>query len=74
MSKNKFWLFMILGILTGVFLTGVLEWFNFNISLVNIFQIVLGEPNFVSVIIILVVTLLFSYFVMSSLYKKFVKP
>lgn len=64
---------MILGILSGVFLTGVLEWFNLNISLDNIFQVVPGEPNSISVIIVLVITLLFSYFVISSLYKKFVK-
>ncbi|WP_411955069.1 hypothetical protein ACKXGF_04690 [Alkalibacillus sp. S2W] len=72
MSKSKFWLYMGLGIISGIFLTGILEWFNLGISLGDIFQVVPGEPNSISVIIVLVVILLFSYFVISSLYKKFV--
>ena len=73
MSKTKFTLYIILGAVGGIFILGVLRWLGLEISLANVWYKVFGEPNGVSIPIVSLITILVSYFIIRSAYKKTVK-
>lgn len=75
MSKSKFTLTTILGIVCGTFILGVLQWLGLDISLAlaNIWHKILGEPNGISIIIVSLITILLCYFPIRSNYKEYVK-
>ncbi|WP_188207211.1 hypothetical protein [Alkalibacillus aidingensis] len=73
MSKIKFSLSMILGIVGGFLIVGVLGWLGLDISLANMWNKVFGEPSGVSITIVSIITIAVSFFIIRGLYKKSVK-
>jgi hypothetical protein len=71
MSKNKFWTLIILGMITGLFISPILSWLGFNISFTYFFTRIFNEPTFFMMVSLvgLVVVLLF---LIRMLYKKYV--
>jgi len=71
MSKNKFWTLIILGMITGLFISPILSWLGFNISFTYFFTRIFNEPTFFMMVSLvgLVAVLLF---LIRMLYKKYV--
>lgn len=74
MSKKKFTLCIILGIVFGMFiLPPVLQWIGLDFSLANLWHTILGEPDGISIIIVSLITILICYFPARSIYKEYLK-
>ncbi|WP_100010281.1 hypothetical protein [Lentibacillus sediminis] len=73
MSKTKFTFTMIGSIFAGFLIIGVLRWLGLYISLAAVWHNIFGEPDAISITIVSLITVLFSYLIVSRLYKKYVK-
>lgn len=74
MSKRKYLSYLILAILTGLFIIpAVLDWLGFPFTFANVLYWVLGEPNAMNKLIVSILAVLLVFFVGRSSYKTYKK-
>ncbi|MUK90637.1 hypothetical protein GMD78_19970 [Ornithinibacillus sp. L9] len=74
MTRKSYVFHLIIGFIIGLFiLPAVLDWFGIPFSFYDVLTLILGEPNTVNRIIVMILFVIFLFFSVRSFYKELKK-